>query len=82
MRSSSAGSQLTDWSSLRASHLAASCSKSVTWDLADYSMKQICDEYMDDLYNLIKVRNVIYYLAREIGDYPREEDIRIIYFMC
>lgn len=50
--------------------------------LADYSMKQIYDEYMDDLYGLIKIRNVIYYLADEIGNYPRDEDIRIIYFMC
>ena len=50
--------------------------------LENYSIKQIYDEYIDDIWGWIKVRNVISYLVEEMASYPRNEDIRVIYFYC
>ena len=50
--------------------------------LENYSMKQIYDEYVDDIWGWMKVRNVISYLVEEMASYPRNEDIRVIYFYC
>ena len=49
--------------------------------LSNYSIEQIYEEYDDDVWNLNRLRHLIYYLADEITDHTREEDIRIIYFM-
>ena len=49
--------------------------------LSNYSIEQIYEEYDDDVWNLNRLRYIIYYLADEIADHTREEDIRIIYFM-
>ena len=49
--------------------------------LSNYSIEQIYEEYDDDVWNLNRLRHLIYYLADEIADHTREEDIRIIYFM-
>ena len=50
--------------------------------IGDYSIKQLYEEYMDDMYRLIKLSNVIYYLADEFDAFPSYDDIRIIYHMC
>ena len=50
--------------------------------IGDYSIKQLYEEYMDDMYQLIKLRNVMYYLADEFDAFPSYDDIRIIYHMC
>lgn len=50
--------------------------------IGEYSIKQLYEEYMDDMYQLIKLRNVIYYLADEFDAFPNYDDIRIIYHMC
>ena len=50
--------------------------------IGDYSIKQLYEEYMDDMYRLIKLSNVIYYLADEFDAFPNYDDIRIIYHMC
>lgn len=50
--------------------------------LSEYSIKQIYEEYIEDVWKIIELRNVIYYLADEITSFPSDEDIRIIYFMC
>ena len=50
--------------------------------LENYSMKQIYDEYIDDIWSWMKIRNVISYLVEEMASYSRDEDIRVIYFYC
>ena len=50
--------------------------------IGEYSIKQIYEEYIEEMWKLIELRNVIYYLADEITSFPSNEDIRIIYFMC
>lgn len=49
--------------------------------LSNYSIEQIYEEYDDDVWNLNRLRHIIYYLAREITGCIIEENIRIIYFM-
>ena len=49
--------------------------------LSNYSIEQIYEEYDDDVWNLNRLRHIIYYLAREITGCACEENIRIIYFM-
>ena len=51
--------------------------------LSDYSIKQIYEEYMEEMYRWIELRNIIYYFADEICPFMSSgDDIRIIYFMC
>ena len=49
--------------------------------LSNYSIEQIYEEYDDDVWNLNRLRHIIYYLADEITGCACEENIRIIYFM-
>lgn len=50
--------------------------------LSDYSIKQIYQEYQNEIYHWVKLRNIVYYLADEFSSYPDENDIRIIYYIA
>ena len=50
--------------------------------LADYSMKELYEEYMEDMYRLVKLRDVVYYLADEFFFVMDSDDIRITYHQC
>lgn len=50
--------------------------------ISEYSIKQIYDEYMEEMWKLIELRNIIYYLADEFDSFSSSDDIRIIYHLC
>lgn len=50
--------------------------------LSDYSMKQIYEDYKDEVFPWIKIREIVYYLADEFSRFPNENDIRIIFYMA
>ena len=49
--------------------------------LADYSIEQIYEDYLDEMYRLIRLSEVVYYLAEQFHLSTYEADIRIIYQM-